>query len=55
MHRTALLGLLLLPAGLLGQAAAPEVSIKAVKYAGLGDTIRQLRGKVVVVDFWATY
>jgi thiol-disulfide isomerase/thioredoxin len=52
-----LLGLLalLLPAGPApGPAAesAPGVDLKVVKYDGLADTVRRLRGKVVVIDFW---
>jgi thiol-disulfide isomerase/thioredoxin len=31
------------------------VAVKVVKYDGLGDLVRQSAGKVVVVDFWATY
>jgi hypothetical protein len=49
-------GLILLASGLLGAAAyageAPRVEVKVVKYADLGDVVRQHRGKVVVVDFW---
>lgn len=37
-----------------GQTAEPEVTLKVVKYDGLAETIRKLRGKVVVVDFWHT-
>jgi hypothetical protein len=36
-----------------GQVQEPAVTVKAVSYAGLGDIVRQLKGKVVVVDFWA--
>jgi thiol-disulfide isomerase/thioredoxin len=52
----ALLGLLFL----LGHSPAQEsgagqdVQVKLVKYDEMGDVIRQLRGKVVVVDFWST-
>lgn len=35
--------------------AADKVEVKVVKYAGLGEVIKQLKGKVVVVDFWADY
>jgi thiol-disulfide isomerase/thioredoxin len=31
-----------------------DVQVKLVKYDEMGDVIRQLRGKVVVVDFWST-
>jgi hypothetical protein len=33
--------------------AKEKVDVKVVKYAELADTISQLRGQVVVVDFWA--
>ena len=36
-----------------GQGKAPDISLKAVSYAGLGGIVRQLKGQVVVVDFWA--
>jgi hypothetical protein len=51
------LGMLALTANtrVSGQAKEPEVTVKAVSYAGLGDIVRQLKGKVVVVDFWADY
>ena len=51
----------LLLAGLGGcagnQATGPTagesgVDVKPVTYGGLQDTVKQLRGKVVVVDFW---
>jgi hypothetical protein len=35
--------------------AAENVNVKVVKYAGLADAVKQLKGKVVIVDFWATY
>jgi hypothetical protein len=35
--------------------AQDKVELKVVKYAGLADTIKQLKGKVIVVDFWADY
>lgn len=50
------LGILALATGGFGasdQAKAPEVNLKAVSYAGLGEIIRQFKGQVVVVDFWA--
>lgn len=42
----------------LGAAPAPKpaddkVTFRKVNYAQLGDTLRSLKGKVVVVDFWA--
>jgi hypothetical protein len=30
-----------------------KVNVRVVKYDGLAETVRQLKGKVVVVDFWA--
>jgi hypothetical protein len=38
-----------------GEPPAPSVEVRVVKYPELGETIRRLRGKVVVVDFWADY
>ena len=35
--------------------AQEKVDVKVVKYQELADTIRQLKGKVVVVDFWANW
>jgi thiol:disulfide interchange protein len=35
--------------------AQEKVDIKVVKYGGLGEAIQQLKGKVVVVDFWADW
>ena len=31
---------------------AAAVTVKVVKYAGMGDTIKGLKGKVIVADFW---
>jgi hypothetical protein len=46
----------------LGVIAAPaepasgtKVELKVVKYQELGSAVRQLAGKVVVVDFWADF
>jgi ribosome biogenesis SPOUT family RNA methylase Rps3 len=36
------------------QDSGSKIEVKAVKYDALGKAITQLRGKVVVVDFWAT-
>jgi hypothetical protein len=33
--------------------AENKVETKVVKYVGLADAVKQLKGKVVVVDFWA--
>jgi hypothetical protein len=45
----------LVPALLSAAEPAGEVTLKTTTYAELGRTIRGLRGKVVVVDFWAIY
>ncbi len=52
-----LLALLLgsLTASLAGQPDSGAITLHEVKYADLGKAIRALKGKVVVVDFWATY
>jgi hypothetical protein len=49
----ALSALLVLSAASLAQDPQPEATLKVVKYDQLGDVIRQLRGKVIAVDFWA--
>ena len=49
----------LLAASALAAAPAPSpddtVALKTVKYADLVRTVRDLQGKVVVVDFWGEY
>lgn len=59
MHRSQVMGelvpLRLLATPLVGRTSAAEVTLKAVEDTSLGDALRQLRGEVVVVDFWATY
>jgi hypothetical protein len=53
--------IVLLAACVLGAAPAPSpspddtVTMKTVKYPDLVRTVRDLQGKVVVVDFWAHY
>lgn len=32
--------------------APPAVSVKAVTYDQLGQVVKRLKGKVVIVDFW---
>jgi hypothetical protein len=55
----ALAGLFLVIAGVaaptLGQGAGDKVGLKTVTYAELGKMVRDLKGKVVVVDFWGEY
>jgi thiol-disulfide isomerase/thioredoxin len=56
--RAALLAALLLGAGPAGSAGpagnASEVRLDVVKYGGLVDAVRAHKGKIVVVDVWAT-
>ena len=64
MRATRWFCVLALPALLLaaGRPAAPAqdkaagagVDVRVVKYDGLCDAVRQLQGKVVLVDFWAS-
>lgn len=47
---------LLAPLGAAPPASAPaddKVTFRSVSYKELGETLRSLKGKVVVVDFWA--
>jgi hypothetical protein len=57
MRRFAAPAFLLLAAILLlasGVVHAQEmIDVKVVKYDGLADVVRHLKGRVVVVDFWA--
>jgi hypothetical protein len=50
---TACLSLLLMTASLSAQAAKPTLPL--ISYAELGKEVRALKGKVVVVYFWADY
>ncbi len=50
---TACLSLLVLAASLSAQAA--KTTLPLVSYADLGREVRALKGKVVVVYFWADY
>jgi hypothetical protein len=52
----AIVGLALAAAVLsAGAPAQDNVQVKVVKYAELGQLVRQHIGKVVVVDLWATW
>ena len=45
-----------LAATVLGAAPADDsVTLKTVKYDELGRTVRELQGKIVVVDFWGEF
>jgi hypothetical protein len=35
--------------------AEDKVEVKVAKYADLTDTIKKLKGKVIVIDFWADW
>lgn len=35
-------------------AQGAQVEVKVVKYDGLKDAVKDLKGKLVVVDFWST-
>jgi thiol-disulfide isomerase/thioredoxin len=57
--RTSTVLLAVLAAFVLGAAPAPSpddtVTMKTVKYPDLVRTVRELQGKVVVVDFWGNF
>ncbi len=38
-----------------GESGDKEIALRTMKYAELGKMIRGLKGKVVVVDFWAEF
>lgn len=44
---------LLIAAAGFGQDAKPAVVVKTVSYAEMGNVVKHLKGKVIVVDFWA--
>ena len=51
-----LLSTALLAAAVLSAAPADDtVTLKTIKYADLGRTVRDLQGKIVVVDFWGEF
>jgi thiol-disulfide isomerase/thioredoxin len=37
------------------QTPEPKVAVRTVKYDGLLETLNNLKGKVVIVDFWADF
>jgi hypothetical protein len=59
MRRPSLLStalLTLLAAASIGAASTDDsVTLKTVKYDELGRTVRDLQGKIVVVDFWGEF
>ncbi len=46
---------LLLTVALFAAPADDSVTLKTVKYDELGQAVRALQGKIVVVDFWGEY
>ncbi len=50
-----LVGLLIAAASAALAAGAPEIRIEVVKYGQLVEAVRAHRGKIVLVDVWATY
>jgi hypothetical protein len=46
---------LLLSAALFAAPADDSVTLKTVKYDELGRAVRDLQGKIVVVDFWGEF
>jgi hypothetical protein len=46
---------LLLCAGNTQSEPSSEIALRPIKYSELGKMVRALKGKVVVVDFWAEY
>jgi thiol-disulfide isomerase/thioredoxin len=52
---TSCLATLLLAADPPAEETPPEVKLEVVKYDRLAEVVRNFRGKVVVVDAWATY
>lgn len=45
--------LLVLVSGAPRAQDAKDVDVKIVKYDGLTDTIRKLKGKIIIVDCWS--
>jgi hypothetical protein len=52
-----LLALSVIAAGTQSHSSAEpaDIALRNVKYSELGKMVRALKGKVVVVDFWAEY
>lgn len=50
-----LMGLALAYAGAALAQSEDQITLRAVKYDGLKETILKQRGKVVLVDFWGEY
>jgi thiol-disulfide isomerase/thioredoxin len=55
MRPLMLLAVLVVAGGSTFADPPAAVAVKVVRYDGLSDLIKQNRGKVVVVDFWADY
>jgi hypothetical protein len=49
---TGLVAALVATSVLTAQEPQPKVEIAVVKYPELGALVKQLKGKVIVVDFW---
>src|SRR6266404_7584013 len=47
--------ILMVPAILAGRAAGDDITYRKVKYDELAHFVAAQKGKVVVVDFWATF
>jgi hypothetical protein len=54
-RRAGLVALAMLSVPLASVHAQDKVEVQVVKYAGLASTVSKLKGKVVVVDFWADW
>jgi hypothetical protein len=55
MHwrKSGLTAALVLMGGLLCAQEPDQVTVKILKYPDLGNRIKELKGKIIVVDFWA--
>lgn len=54
MHRTLALAVILVALPLAAEPPA-EVKVTVIKYDGLTEAVKKLKGKVVVVDCWADF